>query len=215
MRHYLPFIISLIFFSITISKDQGNIHKIKTLSGKEITAAEMDEFIKAQMDSLGIPGMSIAMINDAKIVYHRVLGVTNVDTKEKQVWILLSYTHLNEAHKDAQNLFPTFLAIIKRFWESGVLITAGTDLGNPWITPGVSLHHELELLTSAGIPPLEVIKIATKNGAKALHILDNVGTIEVGKQADLILNANPIEDIKNTRKIEMVFQAGKLFELEK
>jgi formylglycine-generating enzyme required for sulfatase activity len=68
-------------------------------------------------------------------------------------------------------------------------------------------------LVKAGIPALEVIKIATKNGAQALHILDEVGTTEVGKQADLIvLSENPIENIKNTRKIEMVFQSGKLIE---
>ena len=60
---------------------------------------------------------------------------------------------------------------------------------------------------------MEALKIATKNGAQALHILDEVGTIEVGKQADLIvLSENPIVNIKNTRKIEMVFQAGKLIE---
>ena len=81
------------------------------------------------------------------------------------------------------------------------------------VKPGVSLHRELELLVKAGISELEVLKIATKNGAQALHILDEVGTLGVGKQADLIvLSKNPIEDIKNTCKIEMVFQAGKLID---
>ena len=86
----------------------------------------------------------------------------------------------------------------------------------PWITPGVSLHRELELLVKADISELEVLKIATKNGAQALHILDEVGTIEVGKQADLIvLSENPIENIKNTRKIEMIFQKGKSIDHKK
>jgi formylglycine-generating enzyme required for sulfatase activity len=116
----------------------------------------------------------------------------------------------DEAFNAAQNAFPVFLQMVKQFYDSGVLITAGTDAGMPWITPGVSLHRELELLVMAGIPALEVIKIATNNGAQALHILDEVGTIEVGKQADLIvLSENPIENIKNTRKIEMIFQKGK------
>lgn len=119
----------------------------------------------------------------------------------------------DEAFHEAQIAFPIFLQIVKQFYDSGVLITAGTDVGNPWITPGVSLHRELELLVKAGISELEVLKIATKNGAQALHILDEVGTLEVGKQADLIvLSKNPIEDIKNTRKIEMVYQAGKLID---
>ncbi len=116
----------------------------------------------------------------------------------------------DDTFNEAQNAFPIFLQMIKRFYDNGVLITAGTDAGMPWITPGVSLHCELELLVKAGIPPLDVIKIATRNGAQALHILDETGTIEVGKQADLIvLSENPLENIKNTRKIEMVFKKGK------
>ena len=78
----------------------------------------------------------------------------------------------DEAFHEAQIAFPIFLQIVKQFYDSGVLITAGTDVGNPWITPGVSLHRELELLVKAGISELEVLKIATKNGAQALHILD-------------------------------------------
>lgn len=113
----------------------------------------------------------------------------------------------------AQNAFPVFLQMVKQFYDSGVLITTGTDAGMPWITHGVSLHRELELLVMAGIPALEVIKIATRNGAQALHILDETGTIEIGKQADLlVLSENPIKNIKNTRKIEMVFQKGKLID---
>ena len=67
-------------------------------------------------------------------------------------------------------------------------------------------------MTNAGIPALEVIMIATYNGAKALNISDEVGSIEVGKQADLvILNSNPVENIKNTRKIEYILKNGKLY----
>lgn len=117
-----------------------------------------------------------------------------------------------EAFVSAKKLFPTFSKIVKRLYDGGVLITAGTDAGNPWITPGVSLHREFELLNNAGIPALEVIMIATYNGAKALDISDEVGSIEVGKQADLvILNSNPVENIKNTRKIESILKNGKLY----
>ena len=85
-------------------------------------------------------------------------------------------------------------------------------MGNPWITPGVALHREFELLVYAGIPPLEVIKIATRNGAEALNIMNEAGTIEIGKQADLvILNSNPAENIKNTRKIDMVLKKGVIY----
>ena len=117
-----------------------------------------------------------------------------------------------EAFTEAKRTFPVFLNIILRFYNCGVFLTTGTDLMNPWITPGVSLHRELELLVEAGIEPLEVIKIATKNGAEALNILDVTGTIEEGKQADLIvLSDNPVENIKHTRNIEMVIKAGKIY----
>ena len=64
---------------------------------------------------------------------------------------------------------------------------------------------------NAGISSNDVITIATRNGAEALGILDETGTISVGKQADMvILSADPLEDIRNTRKIEKVYLDGKL-----
>ena len=79
------------------------------------------------------------------------------------------------------------------------------------MTPGYVFHHELALYQEAGIPPLDILMMATHNGAEALGVLDDVGTITQGKRADLIvLSANPISDIRNTQKIELVFQAGEL-----
>ena len=116
------------------------------------------------------------------------------------------------AMAEAKRAFPFVLEIVRRFHERGVLLTTGSDVSTPWITPGVSLHHEMELLVRAGIPPLDVLTIATANGARALGILDEVGTIEAGKRADLVvLAADPVEDIRNTRKIEYVVLAGKRF----
>ena len=77
------------------------------------------------------------------------------------------------------------------------------------MVPGASLHHELEILVEAGISPLEVIKIATKNGAQALGIEKDVGTVAPGKQADMIiLSDSPVDDISNTKKIEAVINNG-------
>ena len=107
------------------------------------------------------------------------------------------------------------LEIIRIFHERGVLLTTGTDLLNPWMTPGVTLHREMELLVSSGIPPLEVLSIATRNGAIALGVENETGTVEAGKRADLVvLNADPTISISNTRDIEYVFLAGKLYDPE-
>ena len=82
------------------------------------------------------------------------------------------------------------------------------------MVPGASLHHELELLVEAGIPPLKgAPKIATRNGAQALDIEEDVGTIEPGKRADMmVLSDNPLDDIRNTKKIEAVIVDGQFID---
>ncbi len=77
---------------------------------------------------------------------------------------------------------------------------------------GLDKHWEMELMSRGGFTPAEIIAIATINGAKYLGLDTQIGSIEPGKLADLvILNANPLEDIKNTRKIESVMQNGFLY----
>lgn len=112
---------------------------------------------------------------------------------------------------EARRAWPNVLAFTKHLYDAGVLLTAGTDMGNPWTVPGASFHRELELLVAAGIPPLAVLSIATRNGAQSLGILDDVGTVVVGKRADLVaLRADPTSDIRNTRRIAWVMQNGAL-----
>jgi imidazolonepropionase-like amidohydrolase len=112
-----------------------------------------------------------------------------------------------------QYLWPKVLQLTKMLYENGVTILSGSDIPNFDLVPGASLHHELEIMVDAGIPPLEVIKIATSNGAQALDIGDNVGTVELGKQADMIiLSDNPLDDIRNTKKIEAVIVDGQFID---
>lgn len=106
--------------------------------------------------------------------------------------------------------FPAVLAIQKVFFERGVTLGVGTDVGNSWMTPGVSFHHELGLYQEAGIPPIDILTMATRNGADAIGLGASTGTIEVGKRADLvILDADPTIDIRNARQISHVFLAGR------
>jgi imidazolonepropionase-like amidohydrolase len=112
-----------------------------------------------------------------------------------------------------QYLWPKVLQLTKMMYDNGVPILSGSDIPNFDLVPGASLHHELELLVEAGIPPLEVIKIATRNGAQVLGIEEEVSTIELGKQADMIiLSDNPVDDISNTKKIEAVINNGQLID---
>jgi imidazolonepropionase-like amidohydrolase len=120
-----------------------------------------------------------------------------------------------EGFYDPQNTlrWNKVLQLTKLMHEGGVKILSGTDIPNFGFVPGESLHHELKLLSDAGITPDNVIKIATKNGAEALDIINQTGTIEPGKQADiLILSSNPIEDIENVNRVEIIISNGKIIE---
>lgn len=82
---------------------------------------------------------------------------------------------------------------------------SGTDIPNFGLVPRQSLRHELELLQDAGINSSEIIRIATINGAQALGISDKLGTVQAGKEANMIvLASNPLVNINNMQKIERV-----------
>jgi imidazolonepropionase-like amidohydrolase len=119
------------------------------------------------------------------------------------------YEIITKEESQHQYLWPKVLQLTKMLYDNGVTILSGSDIPNFDLVPGASLHHELELLVEAGISPLEIIKIATRNGAHALGIEEEVGTVEAGKQADMIiLSDNPLDDISNTMKIEAVINNG-------
>jgi 8-hydroxy-5-deazaflavin:NADPH oxidoreductase len=94
--------------------------------------------------------------------------------------------------------------------QAGVGIMAGSDTPMPFVFPGFALHDELELLVEAGLAPLQALQAATLNPARYLEATDSLGTVEAGKLADLVLlDANPLEDIRNTRRIRGVVLNGR------
>ncbi len=102
------------------------------------------------------------------------------------------------------------MLLVKSFKEAGVPIVAGTDAGTSGVVWGFSLHDEIELLVKAGLTTEEALASATRLPATWLGIENKIGTVEVGKYADLILlDVNPLDDISNTRKISGVFVNGK------
>jgi imidazolonepropionase-like amidohydrolase len=95
--------------------------------------------------------------------------------------------------------------------RAGVMLLAGTQSSYDAVgTPGLILHDELALFVQAGLSPFDALKTATLNPAKFMRREKDLGTIERGKLADLILlDANPLEDIKNTKRIAAVMVNGK------
>lgn len=98
-------------------------------------------------------------------------------------------------------------------YRAGVTLLAGTDAPEPLVCPGLSLHQELELLVESGLPPGAALNCATINNARILKQDKNLGSIEAGKLADLVLlRSDPIKDIRNTRNISKVIRAGRVLD---
>ncbi|MBX3120523.1 MAG: amidohydrolase family protein [Fimbriimonadaceae bacterium] len=109
--------------------------------------------------------------------------------------------------------YQATLAFVSEMIKSKVPIIAGTDCLNPYVFAGFSLHDELELLVQAGMKPADAIATATLNAAKYFGLENEAGTVASGKRGDLVLlDANPLSDIRNTTKIAAVIQRGKLFD---
>jgi imidazolonepropionase-like amidohydrolase len=105
-------------------------------------------------------------------------------------------------------IFSKHVAIIGTLHRAGIPIVAGTDQA----VPGYSLHRELELYVEAGFTPMEAIQAATIVPARVMHLDKELGTIEKGKRADLILlTADPLADIHNTRQVEYVITNGAMY----
>lgn len=113
-----------------------------------------------------------------------------------------------------EQAWPTALKHLREMREAGVRIMAGSDVAVLNIFPGASLHEELRLFVdSLGMTPLEALASATSEPAEWLGLADSLGTIASGKVADLVLlDANPLDDIRNTRRIAAVMVRGRLFE---
>ena len=112
----------------------------------------------------------------------------------------------------SKKVFSKDLEVVGAMQRAGVEILAGTDTLNPYCLPGFSLHDELGLLVQSGLTPMQALQAATLNPARFMGRENDLGMVDTGKIADLVLlDANPLDDIGNTRKISAVVFGGKFY----
>jgi imidazolonepropionase-like amidohydrolase len=110
---------------------------------------------------------------------------------------------------NATLVFKHSVQIVGAMHRAGVRLLAGTDVSNPWVYWGSSLHDELALFVDAGLTPFEALQTATIEPARFLHATDTLGTLEPGKVADMVLlDADPLADIHNTQRIHAIVVRG-------
>ncbi len=103
------------------------------------------------------------------------------------------------------------MEFVGRARRGGLKIAAGTDVGMPFCVPGAGLHEELRLLAASGLTPMEALVAATGQAAELLGQQNDLGTVEKGKLADMvILNEDPLRDIRNVHSISQVVKSGRI-----
>jgi len=165
---------------------------------------ETIEAVKAGADSIEhgiLPGGDSTEFDDELVKMMLDKGTYFVPT----IAIAWAYKEIYPA------VFSSLKRTLKKLHDAGVNIAAGTDSGTPGVVIGKGLHKELELMTEAGLSPMDAIVTATRNAAENLGKMSELGTIEEGKLADMIVvSGDPLEDISNTRCISLMMKNGKI-----
>ena len=151
---------------------------------------------------------------DAPSVDPRVLEVL---LPESRASCLEQRSHMGNPHNPMGAIVEKEMKLEKMFVDTGGTLLAGLDpTGTGCVVAGFGDQREIELLVKSGFRPVEAIRIATLNGAQFLNIADKVGTVAVGKQADLVIvRGDPSQRIEDIENVETVFKAGAGFDAAK
>ncbi|UCD61523.1 MAG: amidohydrolase family protein [Flavobacteriaceae bacterium] len=146
------------------------------------------------------------------VVDERTKGLLNASTRFMKYWSSEQYD-IDEYLKRSDSYLKEREQIratnLKLLYDAGITIAVATDAGNPGTLHGISIYPEMNAMQEAGVPPLDIITMATKNGALAMDRMDDLGTLEKGKIADLIvLEKDPSQTIENMRSISHVMRSG-------
>jgi hypothetical protein len=125
---------------------------------------------------------------------------------------VMTMNRTEEEWEAVRKELPLLIKLTGALQKAGSRLLLGTDTPNPFLVPGFSIHTELQILTHAGLSPYEALKMGTYNAAECLGKLNEFGTIEKGKQTDMILlDENPLDDVANITKVAGVMVRGQWF----
>lgn len=158
------------------------------------------------------------MLNSADAATRTDANLKYVDKTTRALWENLALQYSMNVPDAAAATFSQYYTaqrdLIKLLKRHGGKLLAGSDVGGIWVIPGFSLQQEFRELAAAGLTPLEVLQSTTLNAAEFLGRSASMGTVEVGKQANLVLlQANPLADVANLDKIAGVFLKGRYLPL--
>lgn len=183
---------------------QEVIEELKTLDASWVTTLVIDKSFLYPLHPEWFENNDMLSIYRAE---KEVITPDLVEQAERYVKILMEEYGLNE--NSLESFVNPQVEDVHSLYLSGINMVLGTDAGNRFNFYGYSLHEEMQLLQIGGMNPSDIIKMGTLNAAKMMHAEDSLGSIEVGKLADMILlDKNPLEDIRNASAIRTVFKGG-------
>ena len=157
---------------------------------------------------------TIARSQDA--LYQNDPNLKYVDKARRTTWAAYGKASAAGIPATAQASFDAFYPLLQKFTKlmkvNGVKMMTGTEVTSTLIIPGFSMHQEFGELTAAGLSPLDILQMSTLNPAEFLHREATMGSVDEGKNADLVLlDSNPITDVKNLDRISAVVLKGRYF----
>lgn len=211
---------------------QRSIEHLEGILKYSILKTTLEPFPEAEADALFarfarngtsqvptlVTGRSLALLNEEAATRDTRLQYMTADWRrswqERRDFFIKGHTPEQWAFR--RKILAENMKLVGRMTRAGVPIAAGTDAGGvPYVYYGFSLHDELALLVEAGLTPLGALQAATRNATRLLGQDQTLGTLEPGKAADLILlDASPLEAIRNTRRIRAVVLRGRLLTRE-
>lgn len=202
-----------------LNADSDALGKTQKLvdSFSEAKARELGETFAAngtwQCPTL-IRNITIRMGDDP--LYTQSPDLRYIDPSTRAFWTSISEMYTRKVSPAGRETLKRVgeleVKLMQAFEKAGVLMMAGSDYGGGWVIPGVSLHQEFDLLGKAGLSPLKILQMTTLLGAHFLQREADMGTVEEGKVANLVvLDANPVESAQNLHRIFGVVRDGTFY----